>query len=332
VAAGVVAAVAGQSTEYDDRPAGARRRDGLDELDDIASICGRTCEPRGSAAHADSLAVPAGPAVARPASGAPVALAWAPHTDPDRKGRPIEVHNKVVAISGASSGIGAATAVLLAEGGAKLVLGARRLDRLEEIVARITMSGGEAACLRTDVRRRQDLSDLVAHACERYGRLDVLVNNAGIGPISPLDDLRVDEWDQMIDVNLRGVLYGIAAALPVFRRQGAGHFINLASTAAHRIVANQSVYAATKTAVRVLSEALRQEAGDSLRVTVISPGFTKTEFADDVTNPEIHAQIAEGKARFAMPPAAVARAIAFAISQPPEIDVGEIIVRPTAQG
>ena len=182
---------------------------------------------------------------------------------------------------------------------------------------------------RDPARRRLEL---VALACERYGRLDVLINNAGIGPISPLDDLRVEEWEAMIDINLKGVLYGIAAALPVFRKQGFGQVINTASTAAHRVVPNQSVYASTKTAVRVISEGLRQEAGDKLRVTVITPGFTRTDFADDVTNPEVKAQIVESKDRFAMPPDAIARAIVFAIEQPSDIEVGEVIVRPTAQG
>jgi NADP-dependent 3-hydroxy acid dehydrogenase YdfG len=242
------------------------------------------------------------------------------------------IEGKVVVVTGASSGIGAATALLLAERGARLVLGARRSDRLEALAARIAEVGREPAWARTDVTRREDLSDLVALACERHGRLDVLVNNAGIGPISPLDDLRVEEWEAMIDVNVKGVLYGIAAALPVFRRQGFGHFVNVASTAAHRIVPNQSVYAATKTAVRVISEGLRQEAGDKLRVTVVTPGFTRTDFADDVTNADVKAQIAASKDRFAMPPDAIARAIAYAIEQPADIDVGEVVVRPTAQG
>ena len=241
------------------------------------------------------------------------------------------MQGKVVAITGASSGIGEATALLLTQRGAKVVLGARREDRLEALAARISTAGGDAAYARTDVRRREDLTSLVDLARERFGRLDVLVNNAGIGPISPLDDLRVEEWEQMIDINLKGVLYGIAAALPVFREQGSGHFVNIASTAAHRIVPNQSVYAGTKIAVRAISEGLRQEAGDRLRVTVISPGFTLTSFAEDVTNPEVKAQIAEARDAFAMPPDAIARAIAFAVEQPAGVDVGEIIVRPTAQ-
>jgi NADP-dependent 3-hydroxy acid dehydrogenase YdfG len=177
------------------------------------------------------------------------------------------IEDKVVAITGASSGIGAATAKLLASRGAKMVLGARRLDRLEILVARIAESGGEAVCIRTDVKRREDLSGLVSLARKRFGKLDVLVNNAGIGPISPLDDLRVEDWEEMIDVNLKGFLYGIAAALPVFREQQFGHFVNVISTAGLKIVPQQVVYAGTKNAVRTISEGLRQEAGDRLRVT-----------------------------------------------------------------
>jgi NADP-dependent 3-hydroxy acid dehydrogenase YdfG len=237
---------------------------------------------------------------------------------------------KVIAITGASSGIGEATALLLAQRGAKVVLGARRLDRLDALATRIADGGGEAATIATDVRNREDLTALVALARERFGTLDVLVNNAGIGPISPLDDLRVEEWVQMLDVNVKGVLYGIAAALPGFREQGSGQFVNVASTAAHRIVPNMAVYAASKTAVRVISEGLRQEAGDQLRVTVITPGMTRTDFAGDISNPEVRAQIAASKA-LAMPPDAIARAIAFAIEQPDGVDVGEVIVRPTAQ-
>ncbi len=243
-----------------------------------------------------------------------------------------EITDKVIVITGASSGIGGATALLLAERGAKVVLGARGADRLEALVARIRESGGEAACAITDVKRREDVSALVTLACERYGRLDVLVSNAGIGPIAPLDDLRVEEWEETIDVNIKGLLYGIAAALPVFRAQGSGHFVNVASTAAHRIVPNMAVYAGTKFAVRAISEGLRQEAGDKLRVTVISPGFTQTNIAESVTNPEMKVQIAGAMDKMGMPPDAIARAIAFAIEQPAGVEVGEIIVRPTAQG
>ena len=239
------------------------------------------------------------------------------------------IEGKVVIITGASSGIGEATALLLAERGANVVLGARRSDRLEALAARIANRGGEVASARTDVRGRDDLSALVRLACERYGKLDVLINNAGVMPISPLDDLRVEEWEEMIDVNLKGVLYGIAAALPVFRTQGFGHFVNIASTAAYLVLPSMSVYAGTKVAVRAISEGLRQEAGDTLRVTIISPGITRTNFADAMTNLEVKAQLEERRDKTAMPPEAIARAIAFAIEQPAEVDVSEIVVRPT---
>ena len=232
------------------------------------------------------------------------------------------IEGKVVAITGASTGIGAATADALAADGARLVLGARGEERLAAVAAR---TGAEY--LITDVRRRADVADLVALAHKRFGRLDVLVSNAGVMPVSPLDDLRVDDWDLMIDVNVRGVLHGIAAALPVFREQGAGHFVHVASTAGFTVRPTMAVYAGTKFAVRAISEGLRQEAGDKLRVTVISPGMTATN-SDSITDPDVLTNMAE----YAMPPDAVARAIAYAIGQPAGVDVGEIVVRPTAQG
>ena len=240
------------------------------------------------------------------------------------------IENKVVVITGASSGIGEATAVMLAERGAKVVLGARGLDRLEALARRIAGAGGEVAYAQTDVRRREDLTSLVNLACERYGKLDVLINNAGIGPISPLDDLRVEDWEDMIDINIKGVLYGIAAALPVFRKQGFGHFVNTASTAGIIVKPNMAVYAGTKFAVRAISEGLRQEAGDKLRVTIISPGFVRTDFAESMTNPEMKARIQDGMDKMGISPDAIARAMVFAIEQPADVDVGEIIVRPTA--
>jgi NADP-dependent 3-hydroxy acid dehydrogenase YdfG len=243
----------------------------------------------------------------------------------------VTIDGKVVAITGASSGIGLAAAVQLAERGAKLVLGARNADKLNAVAARLTESGADAIAKPTDVSRRTDLTDLVSTATDTYGRLDVLVSNAGIMPVSPFDEFDVDGWEAMVDVNLKGVLFGIAAALPVFRRQQFGHFINTASTAAFRITPGQSVYAGTKMAVRAISEGLRQEAGDKLRVTVISPGMTSTNFADSVTDPATRAGLEQRRDDIAMPPEAVARAIAFAIDQPPDVDVGEIVVRPTAQ-
>jgi len=240
----------------------------------------------------------------------------------------MSVEGKVVAITGASSGIGEATALLLAGSGAKLVLGARRDDRLAILSDRITGSGGAAIHRVTDVRRRGDLVNLVNLARERYGKLDALVSNAGIGPISPLDALRVDEWEDMVDVNIKGVLYGVAAALPVFRTQG---FITVASTAGLKTVANQSVYSATKFAVRAFCEGLRQEAGDKLRVTIVTPGFVRTNFIDAVPDPALRADLAAARNKMAIPPDAIARAIAFAIEEPPNVDVNEIVVRPTAQ-
>jgi NADP-dependent 3-hydroxy acid dehydrogenase YdfG len=241
------------------------------------------------------------------------------------------IDGKVVAITGASSGIGEATALLLAGSGAKVVLGARRSDRLAALAARIATAGGAAAWTRTDVRRREDLTALVALARQEYGRLDVLINNAGVGRISPIDELRVEEWDEMIDINLKGVLHGVAAALPVFREQGSGHVVNIVSTAGLRVVPNQAVYAATKNAVRTFSEGLRQEAGADLRVTMVSPGFVGTDFVDSVTSPEVRAELVASREKFAIPPEAIARAVAFAIEQPAGVDVGDVVVRPTAQ-
>jgi NADP-dependent 3-hydroxy acid dehydrogenase YdfG len=239
--------------------------------------------------------------------------------------------NKVIAITGASSGIGRATALTLAARGAMVVLGARRNDRVEQLADEIRERGGRAVALATDVRRRDDLIRLVDAAVTEFGQLDVLVNNAGIGPISPLDDLRVDEWDDMIDVNLRGVLHGIAAALPVFRRQGYGHLVTVASTAAYRTVPGQAVYSATKTAVRTVCEGLRQEVGDTVRVTVVSPGFVHTDFVNAVADPDARATLLASRDAMALDPTAIADAIAYAIAQPDQVDINEIVVRPTAQ-
>jgi NADP-dependent 3-hydroxy acid dehydrogenase YdfG len=237
------------------------------------------------------------------------------------------IQDKVVVITGASSGIGEATARVLAAAGAKVVLGARRVDRITPLAAEL---GGAARA--TDVTRREDLAALVALAVERFGKLDVLVGNAGIARIGPLDDLAVDDWLAMVDVNLNGFLYGIAAALPVFRRQGFGHFVTTISTAGLRIVPNQSIYAGTKNAVRTIHEGLRQEAGPQLRVTGISPGYVRTELATaSIQDPEARAKVEEQMATIAVPPEAIARAIAFAIDQPEDVDVGDIVVRPTAQ-
>jgi NADP-dependent 3-hydroxy acid dehydrogenase YdfG len=188
--------------------------------------------------------------------------------------------DKVVAITGATGGIGEASAMLLAERGAKIVLGAPSEIKLKALAARVTDAGGEALGVPIDVTKRDDLARFVDAACKRFGKLDVLFNNAGIGPISPMDDLKIDEWDKMIDINIKGVLYGIAAALPLFRKQGFGQVINTASTAGLKTVPNQAVYSGTKFAVRAISEGLRQEAGPKVRVTVITPGAIKTGFVD----------------------------------------------------
>lgn len=241
------------------------------------------------------------------------------------------IKDKIIIITGASSGIGEATALLLAQQGAKVVLGARRPDRLEALAKRISEAGGEASYAVTDVKKREDLLNLVKLACDKYGKLDVLINNAGIAPTSLLDELRVEDWEAMIDVNIKGVLYGIAAALPVFRKQGFGHFVNTASTAGLITKPTMAVYSGTKFAVRAISEGLRQEAGPNLRVTIITPGFVQTNLADSMTNPEVKAQIFDSMEKMAMPPDAIARAIVYAISQPAEVDVNEIVIRPTAQ-
>lgn len=242
------------------------------------------------------------------------------------------VKSKVIAITGASSGIGRATALRLASHGAMLVLGARRTEQLEALQREIQLTGGRATFRQTDVRDHASVQALVDLACSEFGRLDVLVSNAGIGPISRLDELQVDDWDAMIDINFRGVLYGIAAALPVFRRQKAGQFVTIVSTAGLRIVPGQAVYAATKNAVRTLLEGLRQEAGADLRVTGISPGYVRSEFGNSIRDPALRDQVARGMETVALDPDAIAGAVEFAIAQPADVDVGDIVVRPTAQG
>jgi NADP-dependent 3-hydroxy acid dehydrogenase YdfG len=242
------------------------------------------------------------------------------------------IAGKVIAITGAGSGIGRATALLLARRGAKVVLAGRRPDRLAALADQIEASGGAAAYRQTDVSQREDMAGLVRLAQERYGQLDVLVNNAGIGPISLLDELRVADWEAMIDINLKGTLYGIAAALPVFRQQEFGQFVNVLSTSGLKIVPLQAVYGGTKNAVRTISEGLRQEAGPKLRVTIISPGFVQTDFAESMTNLVVKAQIEAARDKMAISPEAIARAIAFAIEQPADVEIGELVIRPTAQG
>ena len=244
-----------------------------------------------------------------------------------------QVSGKVVAITGASSGIGAATARRLARRGAAVVLGARRVDRLDALAAEIRAAGGRAHPVAADVTRAEDVQQLVQTAVSEYGRLDVLVGNAGIGPISPMTARRTADWDAMIDVNLRGLLHGIDAALPVFTEQGRGHFVTIVSTAGLKIAPTMAVYGATKNAVRTVLEGLRQESTDgTLKTTAISPGYVRTEFGDSITDPAIRAEIGRGMEAFALDPDAVARVVEFAIDQPWEVEIGELSIRPTVQG
>ena len=237
---------------------------------------------------------------------------------------------KVIAITGASSGIGETTAKHLAERGAAVMLGARRLDRLEGLAAEIGRGGGNAEAMAVDVAKRADVAAFVDRAKDRFGRLDVLVSNAGLMPLSLLDELKVDEWDRMIDVNVRGVLHGIAAALPLFRAAGSGHFVNVSSVSGLQVAPTTAVYSGTKFAVRAISEGLRQEAGSSIRVTIISPGAVQTELAETISSPDLKKRVKAFQAN-AIPPLAIAHAIAFAIEQPGDVDVNEIVIRPTAQ-
>lgn len=241
------------------------------------------------------------------------------------------IKGKVVAITGASSGIGEATAVVLAAQGAKVVLGARRKDRLDDLTRRIIAAGGEAVCLVTDIKKREDLVQLVGLACETYGRLDVIVNNAGIARLSRMDDVQVADWEEMIDVNLKGTLFGIAAALPVFKSQDFGHIINIISTSGIKISPLQGVYAGTKNAVRTIAEALRQESGGKYRVTGISPGFVNTELVDHIPDEAARAAVSERMKKIAISPEDIANAVAYAISQPDNVEVGDIVIRPSVQ-
>ena len=238
---------------------------------------------------------------------------------------------QVVVVTGASSGIGEAIARRLGAQGAQLVLGARRVERLEALAHAIRANGGDAVAVAADVTRRDDVAALVARARTQFGRLDVLVNNAGIMPLSPLSALKVDEWERMIDVNLRGVLNGIAAALPLFEAQRSGHVINITSVADRQVFPTSAVYCATKFAVRALSEGLRLESAPYLRVTLIAPGATESELANGISDPELRRAAVEHFRKELIPADAIARAVAFAITQPADVNVNEIVVRPTAQ-
>ncbi|MEV6721853.1 SDR family oxidoreductase [Streptomyces xanthochromogenes] len=236
---------------------------------------------------------------------------------------------KVVAITGASSGIGEATARRLAADGHRLLLGARRTDRLDALTRELNTAGGTAQFQRLDVTDAADVRAFVQAAEERFGRLDALVNNAGVMPLSPLAELRTEEWDRMIDVNVRGVLHGIAAALPGMRARGGGHFVTVASVGAYEVSPTAAVYCATKFAVRAISEGLRQESSGNIRVTLVSPGVTESELADHISDPAARAAMKAYRA-VALPASAIADAIAYALAQSPEVDVNEIVVRPAA--
>lgn len=242
------------------------------------------------------------------------------------------IAGKTIVITGASSGMGAAAARHLAERGAAVVLGARRADRIEALAAEITAAGGKVLAVETDVTKREDLKRLVDAAVETYGQIDVLINNAGVMPLSPLERVKVDEWDQMIDVNLKGVLYGVAAALPHMVAQKSGHIINVASVAGHKIFGGSAVYSATKFAVRALSDGLRQEmAPHNVRVTIISPGAVKTELLDHISEKDVQQANQDYVAEIGVPAETLARLVAFAINEPNDVGINEILFRPTAQ-
>jgi NADP-dependent 3-hydroxy acid dehydrogenase YdfG len=242
------------------------------------------------------------------------------------------VAGKVIVITGASSGLGEATAKLLSAQGAVVVLAARRKDRIQSLAKALTGNGGQALAITTDVAVRQQLQHLVDSAVDAYGRVDVMINNAGLMPQALLERLQVDEWERMIDVNLKGVLYGIAAALPIMKQQRSGHFINVSSVAGHKVGPGFAVYSATKFTVRALTEGLRQEVKPyNIRTTVISPGAVATELPNSVTDPDAADRIRKFYDASAIPADSFARTVAFAISQPDEVDINEILFRPTAQ-
>jgi NADP-dependent 3-hydroxy acid dehydrogenase YdfG len=241
------------------------------------------------------------------------------------------IQGKLVVITGASSGLGEATARHLAALGATVVLGARRVERIDALAAELAQSGARALAVRTDVTRSAEVKALVDAAVTQYGRVDVMLNNAGLMPHSPLERLKIEDWDRMIDVNIKGVMYGIAAALPHMIAQKSGHIISVSSVAGHKVRPGSTVYSATKHAVRVISEGLRQEVkAHGLRTTIISPGAVDTELPDSITEPDV----AEGVRKFydiAIAPESFARAVAYAIGQPDDVDINEILFRPTQQ-
>ncbi|MGF6776668.1 SDR family oxidoreductase [Paraburkholderia sp. GAS334] len=242
------------------------------------------------------------------------------------------IEGKVVVITGASSGLGEATARHLCAQGASVVLGARRVDRIQSLADELIRGGGKAVAVGTDVTRYDEVKRLVDTAVQTFGRVDVMINNAGLMPHSPLERLKIEDWNRTIDVNIKGVLYGIAAALPYMKQQKGGHIINVSSVAGHKVRPGSAVYAATKSAVLMLSEGLRQEVKPyDIRTTVISPGAVDTELPDSITEPDVADNIHKFYQAYAIPAESFARTVSFAISQPPEVDVNEILFRPTRQ-
>lgn len=242
----------------------------------------------------------------------------------------LDIRGKIVAITGASSGIGEATALRLARHGARLALGARRTDRLEALASQIREHGGESLVQTLDVTRRDSVDAFIRATVQHYGRLDVLVNNAGVMPLSRMSDLKVDEWERMVDVNVKGVLFGIGAALPVMHAQQSGQIVNVSSVAGRAVFPTAAVYCATKFAVHALSEGLRQES-PFLRVTTIAPGAVESELTSTISDPAMKREVDEVFRKDMLPADAIARAVAFAIGQPDDVDVNELVVRPTAQ-
>ncbi|WP_312079167.1 SDR family oxidoreductase [Chryseobacterium sp.] len=241
------------------------------------------------------------------------------------------ISGKVIIITGASSGIGFATAKLLAKEGAILSLGARRKEKLDELVAEIVSEGGTATAFATDVSKRKDVESLVEHTLKTFGKIDVLFNNAGVMPISMLESLLYDEWEQMIDINIKGVLYGIGAVLSHFIGQKSGHFINVSSVSGHIVAPSSAVYSGTKFAVRAISEGLRQEVKPyNIRTSIISPGVTESELTHTITDEKVKPFIND-LSGMAISAESIARAVAYVISQPEDVDIGEMIIRPTAQ-
>ncbi|WP_115981964.1 MULTISPECIES: SDR family oxidoreductase [Chryseobacterium] len=242
-----------------------------------------------------------------------------------------KIEGKVVVITGASSGIGASIALTLSQYGAKVVLGARRKDKLEELAAQIKKSGNDVEYSTTDVTKSKDLIILVQKAVDTFGRVDVIINNAGVSQLSRIDDLDIDGWDQMIDINLKGVLYGMAAAIPIFKQQKRGHIINIISTSGIKIVPMQGVYAGTKNAIRTIGEAFRQESNGEIRITGISPGVVKTDFANGIKNDQMKLIIKENMEKLAIDPVAIANAVIYAMEQPIDVEIGDIVIRPAIQ-